>query len=347
MGVVGTVGAPGVPLAAAGGAAPKICASARGQRRLHGDDLLPADQRHPRRRGRAVEDDHALELGHRGDRRLQVERLDVEQRILDRDHQQVADDHVRALLVPQGELLRDRRILVHGRLDLGRAVDRGVAREREADGAAVVGRVGLRSEPADHVRSPVGHERQDLHELVAGLPGQAHDHVVGLHLAACATQRGAGRDRPLVVLAVEHVGLGDVVGREHLRLHVEEVLRIPHVGQQHLGHARERREHAGEDLLVGADDGVGRVGDVELHRAVERVDHDLDRVADVVDAAVGLRVRVAVGRRVGVGDPVQLAVGDHHVGVLVERQEGRRGVQALHDVVAQDDAAAGLRSRCS
>ena len=246
---------------------------------------------------------------------------------------------MRALLTPQRELLRDRGILVHRGFDLGRPVDRGAVGEGEAHGATVVGRVRLGGQPADHVLSSVGHERQDLHELVAGLAGQPHDHVVGLHLTGRRAQRSTRGDLPLIAFVVEHVGLGDVVGGEDLGLHQEEVLRVAHVGEQRLRHAREGGEHAREDLLVGADDGVGGIGHVEGHGAAVGVDHDLDRVADVIQAALGRGVRVAIGGGVGVGDPVELAARDDHVGVLVEGQERRGRVQPGDDVVADDDAA--------
>ena len=47
-----------------------------------------------------------------------------------------------------------------------------------------------------------------------------------------ARERDVVGDLPLVALVVEQVGLGDVVGREHLGLHVEEVLGVADVGQE-------------------------------------------------------------------------------------------------------------------
>src|SRR5665647_1369108 len=91
------------------------------RRRNHHVLLLPRRQIGRGRRG-AVEDDHSLDLRQRGGGGLQVQRLDVQERVLDRHREQVAEDDVRALLAPQCALGRDHRILVDGRLHLGRAV---------------------------------------------------------------------------------------------------------------------------------------------------------------------------------------------------------------------------------
>src|SRR5207247_4676213 len=76
-----------------------------------------------------VGDDHALQLRELPLLRAQVERLHVHQRVLDRDHQQVPADHLRAHLVPERELLRDDGVLVDTRLDLLRPVDEPLLRE--------------------------------------------------------------------------------------------------------------------------------------------------------------------------------------------------------------------------
>ena len=95
---------------------------------------------------------------------------------------------------------------------------------------------------------------------------------------------------------------------------------------------------------------VVRVEHVELDRAVVGVDRCLHRVAHVVEvgveaAAVGqvarvqrLRVRVAVGDRVGVDDPQDLLVDDDRIRIGVEAQEGRRRADALLDVALVEDA---------
>ena len=58
--------------------------------------------------GRARDDD-PLELRERRRRGLEVDRLQVDQRVADRHHEQVAADHAAATLVPEGDLRRDRR----------------------------------------------------------------------------------------------------------------------------------------------------------------------------------------------------------------------------------------------
>ena len=51
----------------------------------------------------------------------QVERLDVKERVVDGDNQEVASDDPGPGLVPERELLRDRGVLIDPRLDLGGA----------------------------------------------------------------------------------------------------------------------------------------------------------------------------------------------------------------------------------
>ena len=87
---------------------PKILVKRLAEGRLH-DHLVARSHDHPGQLG-----DGAL-LG------LQVERLEVHDRVLDGDHQQVAADHLAAGLVPQRELRRDQRVVGDARLDLGRA----------------------------------------------------------------------------------------------------------------------------------------------------------------------------------------------------------------------------------
>ena len=132
-----------------------------------------------------------------------------------------------------------------------------------------------------------------------------------------------------------------MVGGEHLGLGGEEALRVAHVLFQVGRHVRLRFEHAGEDLFVGADDRVGGVEDVKAHVAVVGVKNDLHRVADVIDGAVRLGVGVTVGGGIGVGDPIELATDDHHVGVRVKAEEGCRRGQAGLDVAIDEHAASG------
>ena len=198
---------------------PKAASERLGQGGLHGHHLLGVALAAGRRR-RAVEDDHALELRQLRLRRLQVQRLHVQQRVLDGHHQQVAHDHLRALLAPERALGADLRVLVDGRLDLAGAEHRVALGEDVVERLAVVRHVGAGAEPGDHVLAAVRHERQHEQELLLGGARQLHDHVVGLH-AARAGERHVVGDRPLVALVVEDVGAVHVVGGVHLGLHVE------------------------------------------------------------------------------------------------------------------------------
>ena len=127
-------------------------------------------------------------------------------------------------------------------------------------------------------------------------------------------------------------------------LGVEEGLGVADVLDEIGGHLLERFEDSGEDLLVGADDGIIGIGDEELHGAVVGVGYDLHGVADVVEGAGGageaLRIGIHVGGGVGVLNPVEAAVlGGDDVGVGVVGEEGRDFAGSLSDVASPHDAA--------
>jgi len=298
------------------------------ERRLHGDLV-------------AVRDDDAPELGERallGGR--EVERLDVDQRLLDREREQRAPDHARAPLVPQRELLRDDRVLVDARVDLARPEDQLLLGEVEDDQAAVVRRVRAGRQPRDHVVAPARVEEREQDELLPPLGREPHDRVVRLHLAVAPLDR-APRDRPEILLVVEHLRVVHVVHGVLPRLDREEVLRIADVLAQVGGHRVERLEQAGKRPRPGPHERVARVGEVEHHGAAVGVDRRLDRVADVVaDAGHGVRVRVAVGRRVAVQHPDEPPVLRHHdVRIAVVAEERRNLPHAARDGPVHHDAA--------
>ena len=82
-------------------------------------------------------DDDPPELGERRARRLQVDRLQVDERVAQRHDDEVAADDRAARLVPQRDLLADDRVLVDARLDLGGPEDRRLGREAVDPGVAV------------------------------------------------------------------------------------------------------------------------------------------------------------------------------------------------------------------
>src|SRR5260370_9980596 len=117
----------------------------------------------------AVGRDHTFELRQMSMLGSQIERRYIENRVLDRDHQQVRTAyHPRAHLVPQRELLRDLRSLIDPRLDLKRPVDKLLLGELVDDQFAVAGRVAPRSEPRDHIVAAARYHRKRQEEL--GLP---------------------------------------------------------------------------------------------------------------------------------------------------------------------------------
>ena len=170
------------------------------------------------------------------------------------------------------------------RLDLGGSEDRRVGREAIDLDLPVVGRVHPCRDPGDHVRPPGRDHRLEQEEFDAILVGQPHLDVVRLRRQGLLAR--LDRHRPQVVGAEELLGVRDVVAPEHGGLDVEQVFRDAEVGGEVGRHRRDRFEQRGEDALVGADDRIRRVVDVEVHRAVVGVDRDLDAVADVVEVVV-------------------------------------------------------------
>ena len=295
------------------------------QRDLHrvGEGVLKGDRV-------AVDHDHRLQLREARVVRLQVDRLDVGVGLAHGDKEQVAPNHLAALLPQQRELARDRDILVDPRLDLRGAVHILVGREAEGEELAVVVAVAAPGQPGDAVQPVARREGQDQQELGALLIGQAQGDVVGLDRNFLLAQLLL-RDRPEVLAGEQAAGGFDVVREVLVRLHLEVVLRVAPVPHEIRREGGGGLEQIGEDVRPGADDRICVVHDVEVHRSVIGVDDRLDRVAHVVEAdRVRLRVGVAVGRGVGVLDPVEPAVvGDDDVGVGVEREERRERVDAL------------------
>ena len=132
---------------------------------------------------------------------------------------------------------------------------------------------------------------------------------------------------PLILAVVEDRRVGHVERREHRRLDGEDLLRVAQPRPQRFGHGVERLQQAGEDLPNRARHRIRRIDDVVGGRAVVGVDRDLDRVADVVEAAAigGRRVRIAARRRIGVLHPDEAAVGDGEIrSIVAERRHDAR-----------------------
>src|SRR5262245_52321174 len=83
-------------------------------------------------------------------------------------------------------------------------------------------------------------------------------------------------------------------------------------------------EQAWKRRVIDTQDRVLRIDGVEGHVALIGIDDDLDRVADVAEAAGGgLGVRKALADRVRVLDPEQVAIINHQIGIVVKGQEWR------------------------
>ncbi len=185
-------------------------------------------------------------------------------------------------------------------------------------------------------------ERQHLNELRLLLARQPHDRVVGLH------RRRVGltinhRHLPLVFLVVEDLRIGHVERRERGRLHLEDAFGISHVAAKFFRHLGQRLEHSRKDPAHRLHDRVVRLGDVERHRPVIRVDDHFHRVADVVAPTHVERCRVRIVRtgRVGVLDPENAPLRHNRIGIRVVLEERRERTHPTGNPAVVHDAAFG------
>ena len=133
-------------------------------------------------------EDDEPQLRHRAVLGLQVDRLRVQQRPADRNHDQRAAQDIRPLLVPQRHLRRELRVLIDARFDLQRSVDESRLRKVVDDRRAVMRLVASRRDPADQVVPVRRRERQNLDELRSGFsPGSVINTKFGsIGCAACS-----------------------------------------------------------------------------------------------------------------------------------------------------------------
>ena len=101
----------------------------------------------------------------------QIQRPDVDQRFLDRDHQQRALDDLRSLLIPERDLRRNHLVLVDARRHLARSEDHRLFRKLEDGELAVVLAVAARHHPRREVVLAARGERQHLDVLGPVSPG--------------------------------------------------------------------------------------------------------------------------------------------------------------------------------
>jgi class 3 adenylate cyclase len=127
-----------------------------------------------------------------------------------------------------------------------------------------------------------------------------------------------------VLAVIEDLRIGHVIGVETVGLDQKKIFRVADVRAQSRRHRRHRLEHRGENPLPCLDYRIVGIGHVKIGAAGVRIDHHLDRIADVVDpVGVALRVGVVIAERVAVNDPHHSAVQHHCVGVAIAIQEWR------------------------
>ena len=106
----------------------------------------------------SADHDHPLELREASAFGLEEYRLHVDNRVLYGHHQHVTPDHLRPLVVPQGELLGDDRVLLYALSHLFGAIDQLPLGHPEVDEPAIASRGGVRDQEAGHVLLVAGGE---------------------------------------------------------------------------------------------------------------------------------------------------------------------------------------------
>ena len=144
-----------------------------------------------------------LELRNPATRRAKIQRLDVDQRFLDREHQQLATDYLGAALVPERDLARDLRVLIHAIHDLCRAEHEALPRKAIHDELAVIRAVVSHHHPRGEVVLLTGREGPHEDVLALRLTGQPHDDVSHERLTAARALALHDRDLPLIFPSIE------------------------------------------------------------------------------------------------------------------------------------------------
>ena len=248
---------------------------------------------------------HAAQFGDFARLRPQVKRLDVNQRLFNRNHHQRSENHARAALIPERQLTRDFRVLIDAGDDLFRTENELLFREAIRRQATVILAVRAGDHPRREIVFALRRERQHQDKFFFLLARQFHNRVIRLHLPRFFLIIRAGRlgNRPLVFLVVEFLRFVHLIRRKNAGLQQENVFRVTQVRPQTFRHFPKRFQRVRKNFRVGLNNRVGSVGDVKINRAVISVNRCFDRIANVIDAVGRLRIRVTVGRRVGIGDP--------------------------------------------
>ena len=98
-------------------------------------------------------------------------------------------------------------------------------------------------------------------------------------------------------------------------------------------HLLERLKQGGEDTLISAHERILRIGNIEDRSAVVGIDYHLHRVADIVDAArlVPLRVRQHITHRIRILYPDQSSVTNGQIRITIELKERGDAPDAVLD----------------
>ena len=247
------------------------------------------------------------------------------------------------------------RVLIDQRADLGRAFHLRFAAEPVHDQLLAIGDaggwLGIRGKGAGHrqdakVAAADGRERFQQHEivLVALVALQRRRQVIRFDDGIVYAGKIPGFG-----LLVEEFGLLLVIARIDFHLVGEQVLRIAQVLLQDGRQGANVLEQVGIGIAIPLDDGVGLVVDVIVDMTIKGVDHDLDRIADVIEL-VGILLavetgggafgnRIPVGCGVGVENPENALGRDDDVGIVIELEERREFAHPFDDVAMEQGPA--------
>ena len=194
------------------------------------------------------------------------------------------------------------------------------------------------SQPADGIVLIHRGIRQHQQELLLIAAGQSHDDVIRLH-SLFHSGVDLPRHRPEVLLVIEDAGVPHMITPVHNRLYAEHVLRVAQVDTERLRHLFHGNKEVGENCHVCLYQGVIGLGDVEGNTPVISVYNHLNAVADVVESTDWLGIWIAAGGSVCVLNPEQTTVDNHHIGVVVQREERRQVVHAFLDITVVQHVA--------
>ena len=112
---------------------------------------------------------------------------------------------------------------------------------------------------------------------------------------------------------------------------------------QIFGHLFSGLEQIGENLVIGRDDWILCVHAIKRNGAAIGIYYGLHRIAHIVKRRrTSTRgIWIHIGRRIGIYNPVELALRQDHIGVGIVAKKWSYGLHALANLTPQHNAALG------